>query len=367
MNPPLVSAIFLNYNGKEKLGDILIRCLRSILRSDYPNLEVIFFDNGSTDSSVEIVKQEFQSDDNLRIISISNNIGPNRAYNMALKYAKGEYLIILNNDVELEAGSIRELVNVMESDYTIGIANGKIMRFDHRHIQTVGGLMDLTFSKFDVGYDKLDQGQYDSAFEPTYPCGACMILRKSMIAKIGLFDPNYFFYHDDTDLGTRAMIAGYKVVYAPSSVAYHKEGGTVQNYSKTSILSFYLLNSRVGLFIKNLEFKTILKNLIPMFLSYVLNVFYMIKNGGAIFAFKSFFWNLGNFRNDWKRRLFIQRRLRRISDGDLLEHFLDYTIFLSEIMPRPLKWLLGNQSNFAKSVNQLTDDYYREKAIIVQK
>ena len=261
----------MNFNGKEKLGDVLVHCLSSVLGSNYPNLEVIFFDNGSTDDSVRLVKQEFQLDTKLRIISIPVNCGAIQGYNKAVEYTRGKYVVLLNNDVELESDSIKNLVNVIENDSAIGIAHGKIMRFDRIHIQTVGNLLDLTFANcYAVGQNEEDHGQYDSPFEPTYPCGACMILRKSMLVKIGLFDPNYFFYHDDTDLGMRARIAGFKIMYVPSSIAYHKEGGTVDSSSKISELTFYVLISRVGLFIKNLEFKSILKIGIPMLVSYLL-------------------------------------------------------------------------------------------------
>lgn len=364
MNYPLVSAVILNFNGKKNLPDILPRCLFSVLCSDYPNLEVIFFDNGSTDGSVEFVKQKFQSNAKLKIVAIHNNCGPGAGYNKAIEYTRGKYVIILNNDVELESDSIQELVSAMESDSAIGIAHSKIMFFDRLHIQSVGNLLDMNFSTVSIGNNEEDQGQYDSAFEPTFPPGACMILRRSMIEMIGLFDPNYFFYHDDIDVGLRARIAGFKVMYVPSSIAYHVEGGTMSGYTEKNGLNYYSLISRLGLFIKNFEFKSILKNGIPMLVSYFLAISIFLKNGDIALIFKTFFWTISNFKNDWKSRQFIQHRIRRIPDSELFEYFIDYTLFLSGIrMTPPFKWIFGRHGSSAKSLKGLTDAYYRNHKV----
>jgi GT2 family glycosyltransferase len=337
--------------------------MSSVLLSDYPNLEIVFFDNGSTDGSVEFVKQKFQSDARLEIIAIPDNCGPAVGYNKAVEYTRGKYILILNNDVELESNSIQELVSAMESDPAIGIAYSRIMFFDRFHIQTVGNLLDLTLCTVPVGINEKDQGQYASVFEPTVPPGSCMIVRRSMIERIGLFDPNYFFYHDDVDLGLRARIAGFKVIYVPSSIAYHADKSTSSSSMERSKINYYSLNSRVGLFTKNFAFESILKNGIPMFVSYVLTLSSLLKEGG-ILAFQSSFWSIGNFKNDWKRRQFIQKRLRRIPDSELFEYFLDNTLLLSGIKSTPpLKWILGKKSCPIQSLSCSTHTYYRNHKV----
>ena len=93
-------------------------------------------------------------------------------------------------------------------------------------------------------------------------------------------------------------------------------------------------------------------------------MFYFIKNGCIALAFKSLFWSLCNFKNDWKNRQVVQKRLRRIPDSELFEYFINYPNLLSYVasMP-PLKWIIGNESRFVKSVNQLTDAYYRDHKV----
>jgi GT2 family glycosyltransferase len=357
---PLVSAVILNFNGKTKLPDILLSCISSVLNSDYPNLEVLFFDNGSTDNSTEFVKHETQSNARLKIITIRDNCGPAMGYNKAVEHAKGKYVVILNNDVELEPDSISELVSTMEGDPSIGIANSKIMFFDRCRIQTVGNMLDLTLCTFPVGTNEKDNGQYDLAFEPTFPPGSCMIIRRSLIERIGLFDPSYLLFHDDIDFGLRTRLAGFKVLYVPSSIAYHVDHGTICSSMDKIIMDYYSLNSRVGLFIKNFEYKSILRNAIPMSLSYILTLFTFIRDGSPTLAFKSFFWRIGNFKNDWKRRQFVQMRIRKISDKELFKNFINYNLLISGIKSiRLLKWFFGNQSNFANFLNMLADNYYR--------
>jgi GT2 family glycosyltransferase len=359
MSYPLVSAVVLNFNGKKELGDAFVHCLTTVVNSDYPNLEIVFFDNGSTDDSVKVVKKEFSGNTNLKIVGITDNCGPSQGYNKAIEFAKGKYFIILNNDVALESNSISELVRAMENDSSIGIAQGKEMSFDKIHIWNVGCMLDRTFSTFPVGFQKEDHGQYNTAFEPTFASGACLIIRKSLIDRIGLFDPNYFIYHDDKDLSIRTRLAGFKVMYIPSSIVYHKEGGTLRSSKRVSKLTFYALNSRVGLVIKNLEFKSFFMNIAPIVLSYFITFIVMIFNRGGIIALKCLYWSLRNLKNDWKQRLTVQM-YRRISDRELFKYFLDYSIFLSSIMPRPVKWLIGTQNNYAKPTSQLIDEYYSE-------
>ena len=364
MSYPLVSAVILNFNGKTRLPEILLRCVSSVLNSDYPNLEVLFFDNGSTDGSVEFVKNETQSNARLRILAIRDNCGPAMGYNKAVEYATGKYVVILNNDVELESDSISELVSAIEGNPTIGIAHSKIMFFDRCHIQTVGNILDLTLCVVPAGTNEKDQGQYDSAFEPTIPPGSCMIIRRSLIERIGLFDSNYILYHDDIDFGLRTRLAGFKIMYVPSSIAYHVDHGTVSSSMNQSEMNYYTLNSRVGLSIKNFEFKSILTNGAPLFLSYILTLFTFLRNGGTILAFKSFFWSLGNFKNDWEHRQFVQKRIRKISDKELFENFMGYGLLISGVKTTPaLKWIFRNQSTPAKTLKGLTEIYYRNHKI----
>jgi GT2 family glycosyltransferase len=357
----LVSAIILNFNGIDNLKEILTRCVASVLNSDYPNLEVIFFDNGSTDRSIEVVKQEFKRNPKLKIIGIPKNCGPTVGYNNAMKHAQGKYVVFLNNDVEIESDSISELVKVMENDSRIGIAQSKIVFFDRHRIQSVGNVLDFTLSTLLIGNNEEDKGQYDVACEPTFPCGVSMMARKSVINKIDLFDPNYFFYHDDCDLGWRTRLAGFKVVYVPSSKVYHKGEGTSSHSFQSGAKFYYLLTSRFGLYIKNLEFKSMLKLGVPMSANAWRDISAMLIQGDAITPIRIMIWTLRKFKGNWQRRQIVQTQIRKISDKELFEHFIDSSVFLLLIKRnlRKLSRAGERQEEFDKSVNKITNIYYR--------
>lgn len=358
---PLVSALILNFNGKEKLADILTRCVSSVLNSDYSNLEVIFFDNGSTDDSIEFVKKEIQTSAKLRIIAISRNRGPVTGLNKAMEYARGKYTVLLNNDVEVEPDSIRKLVDAMESDSTIGIAQSKILFFDRLHIQSAGNMLDLTLTARLIGYAEEAEGEYESVIETTFAHGACMILRKSMIERIGLFDPDYFFYHDDVDFSLRARLAGFKVVCVPTSIVYHKGGGTISDSFMRHADWHYSLNSRIGLLIKNLEFTSILKIGIPVFMNNILIMYGLVVHGNSILALKSAAWFFKSLRNNLRLRQVVQNRIRKIPDEDLFEHFLDYSIWLLHLKwTRPLCWIAKPKDSLGESISRVLDVYYHD-------
>ncbi len=343
------------------MDSILIRCISSVLKSNYPNIDVVFFDNGSTDGSVEFVRKEFPSETRLRIIAIPDNYGPAAGFNKALEHTRGKYVVILNNDVEVESESVRELVKIMEDNPGIGIAHSKILSFDRIHIQGVGLALDPSLTAHSIGNTEEDKGQYNSVSEATAPSAACMILRRSMIEKTGLFDPNYFLYHDDVDLGLRARLSGFKVTYVPSSVVYHKGATTISNNASTM---YHALISRVGLFIKNLEFRSMVKLWVPVFMRIILGAYDFLKKGEAIFALRSISWVLSNFRNDWKLRQIVQKRIRKVSDDELFEYFLDNSTFILHLKRTfLLGWTGRPQDNRFESVKPFLDVYYRDHRV----
>jgi len=358
---PLVSVVILNYNGRRNFGDnLLSNCLSSVLRSDYDDFEVIFVDNGSTDNSVEFIKQKFQRDTRLKIVENQKNYGFSQGNNLAMKHARGDYIVLLNNDVEVEPNWIRELVNAMEADQTIGLAQSKILLFDRIHIQTIGNLLDSALNTYLIGKNEVDKGQYDRVCEITYPCGAAVITRRTLIEKIGLFDPNYFFYHDDCDLGWRVRLAGFKVISVPSSIVYHKGGGTSDHTFKRGQGMFFAFTSQLGLFIKNLEFRNFLKFGSVMSASMAMDILDLFLHGDVRTPMKFAWWSMKNFRNNWKSRLIIKTKIRKVNDDEVLKTFLDSSIFVLRLRKNLDKLGSGKICrDFDKLVNQVTYNYYK--------
>jgi GT2 family glycosyltransferase len=221
VNYPLVSVITVNYNGKM----LLKQCLPSLLQTDYPNYEIIVVDNGSSDGSVKFVKENFPT---VKVIQLNKNYGYNGAANSGAKYAKGELLAILNNDITVERTWLKELVKVILEKPNAGSAAPKKLLMDQpQTLDGAGGRINVLLAGSDRGYLELDRGMYDKIEPIPYPPGAAYLITRKIASKCGyLLDPNFFMYFDDAEVGARLHLLGYTTYYVPSSVIYHKRGAS---------------------------------------------------------------------------------------------------------------------------------------------
>ena len=221
---PLVSLIVLNWNGKQYLET----CLSSLLNQTYPNLEIIFVDNGSTDGSVEFVRQNYSTALNaLIIVEHDVNLGFAAGVNSGIAVSKGKYIATVNNDTEADPDWITELVNAMESDSGIGSCASKMLRFyDRIRIDSAGTIVYQNGNAYDRGADEEDIGQYDHQEEVFGACAGAALYRRQMLDEIGLFDKDYFAYFEDVDLSFRMHLFGWRCMYVPTAIVYHMHSGT---------------------------------------------------------------------------------------------------------------------------------------------
>ncbi len=243
----LVSIVVLNWNGKHFLKD----CLETLLKQDYPNFEIIVSDNGSTDSSVEFVGRNFPS---VRIVENKANLGFSGGNNAGIKAAKGEYVLLLNNDMVFHREDcISELVRAAESDKRIGIVGGMFLwAKEPKRIQNVKGAIfpkaipDVSWSKLtsiasgirDEPFEE-DRGQYRELIDINAVNG---LVRREVFDRIGLYDEKFFFTYDDADFCYRAKQAGYRIVTNPNAKMWHVGAGSVKN----STNPFYVYYSYRG-------------------------------------------------------------------------------------------------------------------------
>jgi len=192
---PLVSVVILNYNGEL----FLKRCVNSVLNSRYPNLEVIFVDNASTDGSVKLTRNFFDHDERLQIVESNVNGGCAMGYNLGAVKANGKYVVFLHNDTKVSPDWLKELVNVMESNSTVGVAQSKLLIMDSNKIFSAGGHFDHFGLCYKRGFGEEDQGRYDKLDEVFFAQSPTMAVRSSALKEVGYFDP-LFFYHEDVDL-----------------------------------------------------------------------------------------------------------------------------------------------------------------------
>ncbi len=227
MERPLVSIIIVNFNGKRFLNE----CLSTVFGSKYPNFEVIFVDNASTDKSLDFVIKEFAKDSRLKVIRNSENLGFGPANNVGFKQARGDYIVFLNNDTSVESEWLTTLVDALENDRTIGLASSLVLNMDGQTVQAAGILKCDVWMRACAGC-WIGQGsirskdEFPKVFEISSAIGAVMIAKREFLKKIGLFDPKYFYYYDDDYLSFKTWLAGKRVVAVSSSKIRHFLGGT---------------------------------------------------------------------------------------------------------------------------------------------
>lgn len=226
MPKPKASIIIVNLNG-ERFLDI---CLSSLKNQTFQDFETIVVDNGSTDNSLRLLEDKYSNF--IRIIRIRENSGFAKGNNIGILKASGKFIITLNNDIEADARWLGELIEAAQADERIGMCASKIRSFYNRDIIDSAGV-NIYWDGMSRGRGRLEKdiGQYDRDKEALIPSACAALYRKDMLDEIGIFDEDFFAYCEDTDLGLRGRLAGWKCVLVPSAVVYHHYSATSGRYS----------------------------------------------------------------------------------------------------------------------------------------
>ncbi len=254
-----VSVVIPNWNGIHLVG----MCLDSMEKSDFEDFETIVVDNGSTDGSKEMIKEKYPW---VRLVELPKNLGFAIACNEGYKASKGEYICLLNNDIEVAEDWLSELYAGMERHPECGMGTTKMMFLhDREAFYNTGDLFHIWSAGGGRGQGEKDVGQYD---KEEYVFGACAgagIYRRSFFESIGLFDEDFFIFAEDVDLNMRGQLRGLKTVYLPKAKVYHIGTATVGLYSdryvylcKRNDMLVLIKNYSLGLFFRYLP--TILKH-----------------------------------------------------------------------------------------------------------
>jgi len=276
---PLVTVVIPNVNGMK----FLPACLSSLQNQTFRKFEIVIVDNGSTDGSVKFMKTNFP---NTIIIENENNMGFAEANNQGIRAARGKYIATLNNDTEADKDWLRNLVIAAEnSDNDVGMWAPKILSLQSKEeIDSVGGLL-ICRDGIAKGRGRLeiDTGQYDMVREILLPSACCALYRKKMLDETGYFDSDFFAYCEDTDLGLRALQAGWKALSVPTSIVYHYYSGTGGTYSDTKAF----LVERNHLWVAWKSFPVTWNIMLPFYviLRYVIQVYGTLSNRGSAARF----------------------------------------------------------------------------------
>ena len=249
-NPPLVSALVVSYNVR----DLLLDCLRALHASpsarDSRHLEVVVVDNASTDGSADAVEKEFPA---VKLVRQAKNTGYGRANNIGLQECSGRFVLLLNPDVTVDANCVDRLADFLLVRPDVGAAGPRLLRPD--------GSLDLAcrrgfptpataFYRL-VGLSRLFPrsrrfNRYNMGFQPDSDTheidagtGACLMVRRAAVDRVGFFDPDYFMYGEDIDLCFRLKQGGWKVFYVPSATAVHYKGMSTRQNTRRMLYEFH--------------------------------------------------------------------------------------------------------------------------------
>ncbi len=254
---PFVSVLVLNWNGKRFLGP----CLTSLIADACSHVELVVVDNGSTDGSVEYVREQFPR---VRVIAHEKNLGFSRGYNAAVPAAKGIVAVLLNNDTEVERGWLAPLVDSLLADPQVGIATSKVLFYGTDRVNSAGGFLKLWTGGGELGFGEAgDQPPWNAPLDPFYASGAALAMKRELYQRLGGLDEIMFAYGEDFDLSWRARLAGYRVLYCPNSVVHHHFSGTWKSFNprKVRMVTRHHLRGMV----KNLSMLNLLHSL-PAFM-----------------------------------------------------------------------------------------------------
>lgn len=236
-----VFVIVLNWNGWKDT----VECVESLEKIDYPDLRLLIIDNGSTDGSEEILRKRFPG---LTILETETNLGFAGGANFGMRHALNEgadYVILLNNDTIADPAFVKALVTEAEKNRDAGLLCSKVYFYDRRDVIWYAGASFnelLGWGRL-RGYNLPGKDKFEKA-EETGRAGGCSIMAtREFCEKAGLLDEEYFCYCEDLDWGMRARKLGFKVLYVPSSIIWHKESSSTGGKSKAISLYYTVRNT----------------------------------------------------------------------------------------------------------------------------
>lgn len=251
---PRISVVIPNLNGVEDLT----KCIDSLLAQSL-NPHIIVVDNASTDGSLELLQSKYK---NVEVIKNQVNRGFSGGVNPGIKRAikKGdEYIALLNNDAVADKDWLKNLHSALSKNSRAGIATSKIIASNGKFLDSTGDFYTVWGLPFPRGRDEAELGKYDKKTEVFGASGGASLYRVEMLKEIGLFDEDFFAYYEDVDLSFRAQLTGWKIIYEPKAVAYHKIGATsskmngfVTQQTARNLPMLYLKNMPARLFWQNI-------------------------------------------------------------------------------------------------------------------
>lgn len=273
----LYQSISKYYHSQLEWPQLLQECLSAVMRQNYVDYEVLLVDNASHDGSVEFVRLHFSQ---VRILPLSENTGFTGGNIAGLLEARGEYIALLNNDAVISERWLEEMVSTLVKDTSLGFCSSKIIIAGTDTVDSVGDTFTTAFTGTKMGeYEQ--EGLFNERRLVPGACAAAVIYKREMLDQIGFLDEDFFFNHEDTDLNLRAWLAGWKCLFVPEAVVYHKVNASVGELSDTGV--YYFARNNLWVWIKNTPTAFIIRYL-PQRIMYELSsfAFFCVKKASGL-------------------------------------------------------------------------------------
>jgi len=239
----------LNYNGLKHLEP----CFTSLHQLEYPadKVELMLVDNASSDDSLEFMRANFPA---VNLVSTGSNLGFAAGNNYGAERATGEYVAFLNNDTRVERNWLIEMVKTLVNGKSEGIVctSSLMLDWSGTKIDFQGGGVNFHGFGFQPSYGKPYEGQHIAPRDLLFACGGSMLIDRKLFLEVGGFDPDYFAFFEDVDLGWRLWLLGYRVTLTPTAITYHRHHGTAGTMPEHRTYILYERNALYTIY-KNYE------------------------------------------------------------------------------------------------------------------
>jgi GT2 family glycosyltransferase len=310
----LVSIIIPTHNRGETLDRTVRALWRQTINSD--RLEIVVIDNASDDDTREWVER-LRSDSpiSMRYHRIDTDRGPAGARNCGAHFATGKTLLFLDSDVELHCTWIDTALSYLDRHPATGIVAGKLL---YATQPTLVNMFGGELNRIGLAWDAHEREpanlvctEQECLWTPT----AAMMVRRDVLDRIGAFDDTFYFGFEDSDLGWRANLAGFRCVCCPDLVALHHATPSGRTAGRTIV--FHYTKNRLRSMLKNYSAGSLAKY-IPLYLVYTLGELFVRPSRGV--RLKALLWNAAKLKSTWRERGHVQR-VRRRQDRDLAHYF----------------------------------------------
>jgi GT2 family glycosyltransferase len=306
-----VSLVILNWNGRHFLSE----CLEGLRDQRYRSFEIIVVDNGSDDGSVDFITRCYPE---ASVISLSRNLGFAAANNLAIKTVKSKYVALLNNDAVPGHLWLEKLIDAMERHPEAGFAASKmVFEKDRETIDRAGDAYTTAGAALLRGRGE-SVDNFDNEEWVFGACAGASLYRTEMLRDIGLFDEDFFLLYEDVDLSFRAQLKGYKCLYIPEALVYHKGSSSIVHDSSLSV--YYGHRNLEWVYVQNMPSRLLLRTIFLHIFYDIAALSYFVISGRG----KDFFRAKKDALRGLKRALIKRQRIQSgkvVGDGYLWSLF----------------------------------------------